>query len=129
VGNGFTLLPSYPPYQCFEDERALLRERDWFYTKFPRFSWKIEDLKTTMLGTKNALITLRVEYLSNDRMKRLIRSFMGTMVLVKNEDSWKILHEHWSRIAGPDRKHKSELKIRFRGSRTPKNMEKPKLTL
>ena len=117
VGSGFTLLPSYPPFQCFEDERALLRERDWFYKKFPGFLWKIEDLKTTMLGGRNALITLKVVYLSNDKTKRPISSFMGTMVLVKNDVSWKILHEHWSKIEKPvakkSKQHKAEMKIQL----------------
>jgi ParB/RepB/Spo0J family partition protein len=98
VGSGFTLFPSYPPFERVEDARAISREREWFYDILPKFSWKIEDLKITVLG-RTALTTLRVNYFlgkkENSSSKRMVR---GTMVFVKRGDSWKVLHEHWSRV-------------------------------
>ncbi|MGI0092100.1 MAG: nuclear transport factor 2 family protein, partial [Nitrososphaerales archaeon] len=102
LGSGFTLFPSYPPFERFEDTRALSREREWFYSILPKYSWKIEDLKITVLG-RTALTTLKVKYFKNKKSadaKRLVR---GTMVFVKRGDSWKILHEHWSRVQKPSR--------------------------
>ena len=102
---GFTLFPSYPPFERVEDSRAISREREWFYDILPKFSWKIEDLKITVLG-RTALTTLRVNYFigkkENAERKRVVR---GTMVFVKRGDSWKILHEHWSRVQKLGPKH------------------------
>jgi ParB family chromosome partitioning protein len=105
IGSGFTLFPSYPPFERVEDSRAILREREWFYDILPKYSWKIEDLKITVLG-RTALTTLRVNYFlgknENAASKRVVR---GTMVFVKRGDSWKVLHEHWSRVQKLHPKH------------------------
>ncbi len=106
LGSGFTLFPSYPPFERSEDTRALSREREWFYGILPKYSWKIEDLKITVLG-RTALSTLKVKYFGSkgaSDTKRLVR---GTMVFVKRGDSWKILHEHWSRVRKTSRQSRA----------------------
>ena len=104
VGSGFTLFPSYPPFERVEDTRAISREREWFYDILPKFSWKIEDLKITVLG-RTALTTLKVNYFSSKNVNAAKRMVRGTMVFVKRGDSWKILHEHWSRVQKASPKH------------------------
>lgn len=104
VGSGFTLFPSYPPFERVEDTHAISREREWFYEILPKFSWKIEDLKITVLG-RTALTTLKVNYFSGKKENAAKRMVRGTMVFVKRGDSWKILHEHWSRVQKLNAKH------------------------
>jgi ParB family chromosome partitioning protein len=94
-GEGFSLYSAFPPYERFEDARAVLKERHWFYEIAPKLSWKINDLKVTFEG-HIALATLIVSYsgtLSGEPFKMDAR---GTVVLINKDSQWKILHEHWS---------------------------------
>lgn len=113
VGAGFSLFDSYPPFERFDESRAISREEEWIHTKLPKYSWKIDDLKITVLG-QTALTTLRVKYYRNKEMAKAKRLVRGTLVFVKKDDSWKILHEHWSKVE-PSVKHpKLALESRLR---------------
>lgn len=96
IGSGFTIFPSHPPFELSADAKALEHEREWFYRILPKFSWKIEDLKVTVMG-QTALSTLEVDYFPNGRTK-IARRVRGTMVLTKRRGLWRILHEHWSEL-------------------------------
>lgn len=113
VGSGFSLFDSYPPFERFDDTRAISREEEWIHTKLPKYSWKIDDLKITVLG-HTALTTLRVKYFKNKEMAKAKRLVRGTLVFVKKDDFWKILHEHWSKVEKPVKHSKVALESRIR---------------
>jgi SnoaL-like domain len=113
VGAGFSLFDSYPPFERFDDSRAISREEEWIHTKLPKYSWKIDDLKITVLG-QTTLTTLRVKYFRNKEVAKAKRLVRGTLVFVKKDDSWKILHEHWSKVEKPVKHPKVALESRVR---------------
>ena len=112
VGAGFSLFDSYPPFERFDDTRAISREEEWIHTKLPKYSWKIDDLKITVLG-HTALTTLRVKYFRSKEMVKAKRLVRGTLVFVRRDDSWKILHEHWSKVEKPVKHSKESLEPRL----------------
>ena len=95
-GKGFSIYSAFPPFGRFEGIEALSKERQWFYEIAPKLSWKIRDLKIDTLG-KAALATLTVSYSGKYLGDSLKMELRGTVVLTREELSWKILHEHWSR--------------------------------
>ena len=93
---GFSIYSAFPPFGRFDGSDAILKERKWFHEIAPDLTTKIRDLKIEILGDV-ALATLSVLY--TGKYFRNLRRIMlrGTIVLCKKDESWKILHEHWSR--------------------------------
>lgn len=96
-GEGFSIYSAFPPFGRFEGGDALSKERQWFYEIAPKLSWKIRDLKIDVLG-EAALATLAVSYSGTYLGDPLKMELRGSVVLTKRDVSWKILHEHWSRL-------------------------------
>jgi ParB family transcriptional regulator, chromosome partitioning protein len=92
--HGFTLYSCFPQIDKIEKKRAIERQKTWFYNVAPQLTWKIEDLIVRLLGDSAALATLRVRYRKRNHSEDLDQR--GTIVFVKVENEWKILHEHWS---------------------------------
>lgn len=90
---GFSMFCSTSPFERIDHSDALTRDLHWFYQVMPRSSYRIDDLKTTVL-TEAALCTFIVRY--SDPTITNFRRVRGTMVLVKKRGDWKVLHEHWS---------------------------------
>jgi ParB family chromosome partitioning protein len=95
-GEGFSIYSAFPPFSRFEGDQALSKERKWFYEIAPKLTWKIRDLKINILG-EAALATLTVSYSGKYLGHSLKLELRGTVVLTTRDQSWKILHEHWSR--------------------------------
>ena len=93
---GFSIYSAFPPFGRFEGPDAILKERKWFHEIAPDITTKIRDLKIEILGDV-ALATLSVLYAGKYFLKLRKITLRGTIVLCKKVDSWKILHEHWSR--------------------------------
>lgn len=99
-GEGFDMFPSYPATGCFENNKAQAQEQRWFYEILPKLRSEIKNLKVRVMGSA-ALATFIVSYSGRYRNKVFDRSVRCSMVLVKKTGSWKILHEHWSRLERP----------------------------
>ncbi len=96
-GEGFSIYSAFPPFGRFEGGDALSKERQWFFEIAPKLTWKIRDLKIDVLG-EAALATLTVSYSGTYLGDPLKMELRGSVVLAKRNISWKILHEHWSRL-------------------------------
>jgi len=96
-GEGFDMFPSYPAVGCFEDKKAEDQEQRWFYEILPKLKTKVKNLKVRVLGSA-ALATFIASYSGYYQNKVFDRSVRCSMVLVRKGNSWKVLHEHWSRL-------------------------------
>lgn len=94
---GFNMYASFPAVECFEDGKALDQEKKWFYEVLPSVKSNVRDLKIKILGSA-ALATFTVHYLGVQAGHKFNENVRATMVLVKKNNDWKILHEHWSRF-------------------------------
>ena len=94
-GEGYSLYGAFPPLIRYDDDRALPRERMWFYEIAPSLDCKIGSVKIDIFGTV-ALATLIVDYSGIYRKEQFRMRSRGTVVLLKKENNWKIYHEHWS---------------------------------
>jgi ParB/RepB/Spo0J family partition protein len=116
--DGFSLFPSFAPFNRLEEKKALNVLRKVFF-KIPA-PFKVENLKVKILGDV-ALCTLNRSdhskpYSNGKRSEKSVDvSFRGTMVLVKRNGLWKIIHEHWS----PSRWEISSVKFKNEDEQMP----------
>ncbi len=95
----FTIFSSFPPTDRLEGNWALAHEKDWFYNVMPKLTFRIEDLKITILGMA-ALASFRVIY-SNPSKPVNKSTIRATLALRKSGVQWRIFHEHWSKVEDP----------------------------
>ena len=88
---GYSIFPMMSE-GLLEGEKASLYKYEWSRRFAPSLKWKIEDLKTNLLSSSTALVTMKVMYGEGDARFRA----RGTIVLISRNKEWKILHEHWS---------------------------------
>jgi ParB family chromosome partitioning protein len=96
-GEGFTIYDDFPPFDRFEKNQARSKEREWFFKIAPNLHSEVKDLKIDVLG-QVAIATLSVRYSGTILGRPLKMKSRGTVVLVKKKGTWKIFHEHWSRL-------------------------------
>ena len=94
-GEGYSLYGAFPPLTHYDNDRALPRERMWFYEIAPSLDCRISNVKIDLLGSVG-LATLIVDYSGIYRKEQFRMRSRGTMVLLKRENAWRIFHEHWS---------------------------------
>ncbi len=94
-GEGYTLYGAFPPLTRYDNDRALPRERMWFYEIAPSLDCRIGDVKIDLLGSVG-LATLIVDYSGIYRKGQFRMRSRGTVVLLKRKNIWRIFHEHWS---------------------------------
>jgi len=104
---GFDMFPSYPAAECFEEDKALDQEKKWFYEILPKLKSEVRNLKIKKLGLA-AVATFIVHYSGTYMGRRFDRNVRGTMVLIKKDLQWKIVHEHWSRLEGASKSGKMQ---------------------
>lgn len=95
----FSIYSAFSPCQMIEGFEALEKEKNWFYSVAPHFSFKIRDVRIRFFED-TALATLYVDYLKmlKDRASRKVKVLRGSVLFAKHEGAWKIVHEHWSNL-------------------------------
>lgn len=87
---GFSLFPSYPAARLYEGDEAFRQEQLWFSSKLKESAFSIDDVRIQIMGD-TALCILAVSY------PHINQHVRGSVVLLRREGLWKILHEHWSK--------------------------------
>ena len=87
----YSLFTSCPPFDRFESERAAMREKELYGGLSHHLRRKVRDVRIQIFGSI-ALVTLSQDY----KIGRQKSTKRGTVVFRKT-DSWKIIHEHWSK--------------------------------
>ncbi len=103
----FTKFGDSPPYDRRDFERALMLEQLQF-ASFSDYDFKIEDLKTEVMGGGDAAIAtfvLQVTGMIVDdysfRGTSINNKARATVVLHKDKKGqWKMVHQHLSKLAG-----------------------------
>lgn len=95
--NGFSIYDDFPPYRRLKDNDAQEKETHWFFVEARSFETKLRDI-AVQFYTEIAVATLYADYFDKTQTKRLVKTVRGTVLFLKTEDGWKVLHEHWSRL-------------------------------
>ncbi len=99
---GYTLFNDVPPYQLLEDEMAL-RLKLSLLNQVQDISYQIRDLRLNIYGDV-AYATYELEmngilvYQYRFEGQRWVRRARCTTIMVREEGSWKIVHEHFSHM-------------------------------
>jgi ParB family chromosome partitioning protein len=96
-GNFSALSSFFPSLGFVEKDKAIKVQKDWFYSIAPKLSCTLRDIRTHLLG-QVAIVTLIVDYEGKIGTEIIRRSSCGTIVLVRTSRSWKIVHEHYSKM-------------------------------
>lgn len=94
---GFSVYSNFPPLHRFENENAYQKEKQWFYTIAPSLSAQIKDVRVQFFEP-NALAMLYVVYEGSLAGKNVQMTVRGTVLFRNYCGSWKIVHEHWSKL-------------------------------
>jgi ParB family chromosome partitioning protein len=81
---------------------ALKVEEDWFYSTGRSVRMTIRNFRTKFFG-KIALATCHLDVEESSDPKLTLGTYGGTIIYVRRQRKWKILHEHWSKIAEQSR--------------------------
>jgi ketosteroid isomerase-like protein len=92
-----------PPYTRLDRERALSKKREWVSSVAPNLSFRICDQKIDDLGS-SVIVSVDVQYEGRLGGKYVSFKVRGSLVIADKEGSWKIVHEHWSRVSEDDRR-------------------------
>jgi ParB family transcriptional regulator, chromosome partitioning protein len=91
--------PSFSVYSIasfsrLENEAAIQREKEWFYSMAPKTTPKIRNLRVQVFGNV-AIATLHVHFDSDSTWK----AWRGTVCFIRKSGHWKIIHEHYSEVS------------------------------
>jgi ParB family chromosome partitioning protein len=90
----YSVFGCFPPLRLYEDNEALIHEREWYSFASPRFESKLHDVKIHFWGDV-AIATVSANYCYKRNKGVSIRA-RGSIVLAKEKDRWKIIHVHYS---------------------------------
>ena len=92
----YTKFDDWPPFTRQNATEALKNERD-AYKVLSNYSYELKDLRTdTVAGT--VVATCHIHYTGTIRGKAFDVNSRVTIILTKKDQSWKVVHEHWSRF-------------------------------
>ena len=92
---GFSYFSSFPPYSRYDNRDAIERKRNWFFNEGPHTS-NIKDIRVQFYdNTAVATLLLERKYGGDYRGKKII-PVRGSLVLIRDGEKWRIVHEHWS---------------------------------
>jgi ParB family chromosome partitioning protein len=94
---GFSVFSNFPPLERFDNENAYQKEKQWFYTIAPSLTAHIKDARVQFFE-RTALATLYVVYKGSLEGEEVLMTVRGTVLFRNDSGSWKIIHEHWSRL-------------------------------
>ncbi len=92
----YTKFDDWPPYTRQEAAQALKNERQ-AYKVLSSYKYELRDLRTDIDGGA-AIVTFHIYYTGTIRGRAFDVNSRVTIVLTKKEQSWRIVHEHWSRF-------------------------------
>jgi ketosteroid isomerase-like protein len=108
----FTKFDENPPYSRQNSEEAFVYEQAAF-ANISDYNYSVDDLRVDLLGD----VAVASFYLSYSGMFVNDYSFEGspvharsrvTMVLARTREGWKMVHEHFSRLADPSAQRRPE---------------------
>jgi ParB/RepB/Spo0J family partition protein len=94
--DSYSIYDDFPPFERLRGPRAVEKQREWFYLIAPNLIANVRDIDITFIG-EVALATLYVDY-RRKLDRSLVVTSRGTVVFVKKSPSWRIVHEHWSKL-------------------------------
>lgn len=97
-GSRFSIYSNFPPFERLGGIKGLEKERNWFYSVAPKLSAKIQNIHVQFFHDDVALSTLYVNYTNSSEGALVKMRVRGSVLFQKKADSWKIVHEHWSRL-------------------------------
>lgn len=92
----YSIYDDFPPFERLHGTRAIEKQREWFYLIAPNLTSTVRDIEVDFLGDV-ALATLYADYRKKLDHSLLARS-RGTVVFVRRNGIWRIVHEHWSKL-------------------------------
>jgi hypothetical protein len=94
--DSYTKFDDWPPLSLQNSEKALKNERD-AYKVLSNYAYELKDIKTNIYdGT--GMATFQIHYTGKIRDRPFDINSRVTIVLRRKDGSWKIVHEHWSRL-------------------------------
>jgi ketosteroid isomerase-like protein len=99
-GPKFSKFDDMPP-SARQDAAATRRQERMALSALTDFSATVEDLRVDVLGSV-AVATFILRYSFETPDASGSASARSTMVLVETADTWKIVHEHFSRLRRPE---------------------------
>ncbi|MDG6999246.1 MAG: ParB/RepB/Spo0J family partition protein [Nitrososphaerota archaeon] len=92
---GFSYFSSFPPYSRYDNRDAIERKRNWFFKEGPHTS-NIKDIRVQFYdNTAVATLMLERKYGGEHRERKVV-PIRGSLVLIRDGEKWRIVHEHWS---------------------------------
>ncbi len=92
---GFSYFSSYPPYSRYDNREAIERKRTWFFHEGQHTS-NMRDIRVQFYNN-TAVATLILERrCEHGNHGKEVVPVRGSIVLIRDSDKWRIVHEHWS---------------------------------
>ena len=92
----YTKFDDWPPFTRQDAPQALKNERD-AYKVLSDYSYELKDLRTDTVGG-TAIATCHINYTGTIRGRAFEVNSRVTMILARKDQTWKVVHEHWSRF-------------------------------
>lgn len=104
---GFSYFSSFPPYARYDNREAIERKRNWFFKEGPHTS-NIKDIRIQFYDN-TAVATLMVERKDDSAYgNKDVIPIRGSLVLIRDDEKWRIVHEHWSSFNAEETIEESE---------------------
>ncbi|MEM2094053.1 MAG: nuclear transport factor 2 family protein [Candidatus Bathyarchaeia archaeon] len=92
----YTKFDDWPPFTRQEAAQALMNE-ERAYKVLTSYEYEVRGLRIDLVG-QTAIATFHIRYSGSMRGRAFTVMSRVTIVLAKKEQSWKVVHEHWSRF-------------------------------
>ena len=92
----YTKFDDWPPFTLQDSQQALENERG-AYKVMRKYDYEIKDYQENILDGA-ALATFHIHYSGTIRDRDFDMNSRVTLVFKKSGQSWKVVHEHWSRF-------------------------------
>jgi ParB family transcriptional regulator, chromosome partitioning protein len=99
--DGFSIYDDFPPYTRLARVAARNKEMQWFYSIAPNYTTVLRDIDIQFFS-ETALATLYVDYGDKLNGDKHFMTTRGTVIFLRIQNDWKVLHEHWSRLESAD---------------------------
>lgn len=111
MDDGYSKFDDWAPYQRQERPEALKNEFSAFKV-LSNYTYEIKDLKTNVLGDA-AIATFIIHYQAMIRDQKFDVTSRVTAALRRQDSSWKLIHEHFSRFPtqtqGSEQQHRRRM--------------------
>jgi len=94
--SGYTKFDDWPPFTRQDSQEALNNERG-AYKVMRKYDYELKDYREDILGD-TAVATFHIHYWGAIRDRSFDVNSRVTLILKKRDQSWRVVHEHWSRF-------------------------------